>query len=301
MELRQLIYFIEVAKREHVTKAAEEMHIAQSAVSRQISLLEAELGVTLFYREGRNVQLTPIGKTFLEHAELVLLELDKAKKKVEEYLNPNAGVLKLGFSTGLSVQTFSMVFSQFKEMHPNLQFQLLQGTQGYLLKLMERGEVDIAFAAPVPQDEPLVKGDILFTEKILLLMPEHHPLAQQHSIRVGQLRSERFVTFRAGLPIRQFLDKACEQAGFEPAIAFEGEDMDTIKGLVSAGIGIAILPELALASHLPGGVVTAEISDAKFARSVGLITPNTRKLAPSEQLLYQFLKAFYDRLYRFQL
>ena len=115
------------------------------------------------------------------------------------------------------------------------------------------------------------------------------------------MAGERFVTFRSDSSIRRTIDKACNQAGFEPIIAFEGEDMDTIKGLVSAGLGIGILPELAFSYNLPKDVRTVEIEDPAFIRSVGVITPKKRELAPSEKLLYGFLKSFYDRLYRFQL
>jgi len=301
VELRQLIYFNEVAKNEHVTKAADELHVAQSAISRQISLLEAELGVTLFLREGRNVRLTSIGKVFLEHVEKILMEVEKTKEKIDEYLNPEKGVIRLGFSTGLSVHTFTMVFTQFRELHPKLHFQLLQGTTPYLIELMEKGEIDIAFVAPVPTDHSSVGGDIFFTEKMLLLLPESHELAKQKTIRLNQLEQERFVTFRSGLPIREMIFKACQKAGFVPEIAFEGEDMDTIKGLVAAGIGIAILPELALSYNVPKDVVAVEIAGPEFFRAVGVITPKKRELAPSEQTLYQFLKSFYDRLYRFQM
>ncbi|MCM3240848.1 LysR family transcriptional regulator [Heyndrickxia oleronia] len=301
MELRQIIYFIEVAKREHVTRAAETLHVAQSAISRQIALLESELGTPLFEREGRNVKLTHMGKVFLEHAERIVIEMDKAKERVEEFLNPEKGVIHLGFSSSLSVHTFTRVFTQFREEHPNLHFQLLQGTKKYLMQKIEKGDIDIAFIAPVVTDHPIVKGDTFFTEKLLLLLPENHYLCSEPIVRIGQLAGERFVTFRSDSSIRRTIDKACNQAGFEPIIAFEGEDMDTIKGLVSAGLGIGILPELAFSYNLPKDVRTVEIEDPAFIRSVGVITPKKRELAPSEKLLYGFLKSFYDRLYRFQL
>ncbi|MGE6258234.1 LysR family transcriptional regulator [Heyndrickxia sporothermodurans] len=301
MELRQIIYFIEVAKREHVTKAAESLHVAQSAISRQISLLESELGTPLFDREGRNVKLTHMGKMFLEHSERIMIELEKAKEKVEEYLNPNTGIIHLGFSSGLSVSTFSMMFSQFRESHPNLHFHFHQGNPTYLVKQIERGDIDIAFIAPVLSDHPLVKGDIFFTEKLLLVLSENHYLSSEPVIRIGQLQEERFVTFRKESFIRSTIEKACHHAGFDPMIAFEGEDVDTIKGLVAAGVGIAILPELAFSYNLPKDLKTIPIDDQSFIRSVGVITPKNRELAPSEKLLYQFLKSFYDRLYRFQM
>ncbi|WP_018663859.1 LysR family transcriptional regulator [Heyndrickxia acidiproducens] len=300
MELRQLFYFIEVAKREHVTKAADELHVAQSAISRQISLLEAELGVELFLREGRNVKLTPIGKVFLEHAEKVVQEIEKAKKRMNEFLNPEAGLIRLGFSTGLSVQSFSAFLAQFREGHPNLQYQFIQGTPNDLIRLIESGELDIALTAPVPTDHPAVAGDVLYMEKLMLLFHRGHWLADEPIIRLGQLKAERFITFRPGFSIREMLVNACQQAGFEPSIAFEGEDMETIKGLVASGTGVAILPEPALLFNLSKEIITAEISDYHFTRPVGVIVPKKREMAPSEKALYEFLSAFYDRLNRFQ-
>ncbi|QQZ08555.1 LysR family transcriptional regulator [Heyndrickxia vini] len=301
MELRQIFYFIEVAKREHVTKAAESLHVAQSAISRQISLLEAELKTPLFIREGRNVKLTHIGKVFLKYAERIVLEIDKAKEKVEEYLNPETGIIHLGFSSGLSVSTFAMMFSQFRDSHPHLHFHFNQGTPSYLVKQIERGDIDMAFIAPVLTDHSIVKGDIFFTEKMLVLLPENHPLSAEKTIKINQLQGERFVTFRKESFIRETIEKACVQAGFDPIIAFEGEDVDTIKGLVAAGVGIAILPELAFSYNIPKDIRTVEVNDPSFIRTVGVITPKNRELAPSEKLLYQFLKSFYDRLYRFQM
>ncbi|GER67173.1 HTH-type transcriptional regulator GltC [Weizmannia acidilactici] len=300
MELRQLIYFIEVAKREHVTRAAEDLHVAQSAISRQISLLEAELGVTLFLREGRNVKLTPIGKVFLEHAEKVVNEINKAKQRMNEFLDPDTGHVRLGFSTGLSVQPFSALLAQFRKMHPNLQYQFVQGTPNYLTRLIENGELDLAISSPVPDNHPAVAGEILYMEKLMLLFRRDHWLSGQELIRLSQLKSEHFITFRSGFLIREMLVSACQQAGFEPAIAFEGEDMETIKGLVASGTGVAILPEPALLFNLSKEIVTAEISDTQFMRPVGVMVPKKREIAPSEKKLYEFLKSFYDRLNRFQ-
>ncbi|TCP21925.1 LysR family transcriptional activator of glutamate synthase operon [Scopulibacillus darangshiensis] len=299
MELRQILYFIEVAKFEHVTRAAETLHVAQSAISRQISLLEDELGINLFTREGRNVKLTQMGKLFMEHAERALGELDKAKQQIEEHLNPETGVIKLGLSTSLSIETLPMVLSQFRAEHPSIHFQLQQGTIPFLIRLIENGEIDIAFAAPVPVDHAVVDGHIFFSEKMLTLLPRDHPFSEQSWISLKQLKSERFVTFRPGLSLQEVVLKACQQAGFKPKIAFQGDDMDTIKGLVAAGFGVALIPEHVSARNLPPDVVTIPIRDPEVSRSVGVITPKNRKLAPSEQIFYQFIESFYDRLYQF--
>jgi LysR family transcriptional regulator, transcription activator of glutamate synthase operon len=298
MELRQIIYFIEVAKREHVTEAAQNLHVAQSAVSRQISLLEAELGIPLFTREGRNVKLTQIGRLFLDYAERAVSELDKAKEKIEDYLNPEQGVIRLGFATSLSIPTLPMVLSEFRNAHPDVSFQLHQGSTRYLIDSIEKGHLDIAFAAPVPTNHENVKGTIFYMERLWAILPANHPLAEASSLQLSELRQEAFVSFREGLPLYQSVKEACQAAGFKPKLAFEGEDIDTIKALVASGFGVALLPEQTTLD-LPNDIARVPISEPDVSRPVGIMIPRRRELAPSERMLYLFLRSFYDRLDRF--
>jgi LysR family transcriptional regulator, transcription activator of glutamate synthase operon len=298
MEWRQILYFIEVAKHEHVTEAANHLHVAQSAVSRQIGLLEAELGTPLFTREGRNVKLTSIGRIFRSYAENAVLEIQQGKEKIEEYLNPEQGVIHLGLGTGLSAHTLPVALSQFREQHPGINFQLYQGSHRYLIDLIEKGRLDIAFCAPVPKEHADVTGHIFYREQMLAILPIQHNLSEQTFLRLDQLRDEPFVAFRKGLALHESLMKACEQSGFQPQLAFEGEDIETIKALVSAGFGVALLPEHGVID-LPPDLVKKTVTKPELYRSVGVVIPKRRELGPSESLLLEFLKSFYDRLSRF--
>jgi LysR family transcriptional regulator, transcription activator of glutamate synthase operon len=299
MELRQIIYFIEVAKREHVTEAAHHLHVAQSAISRQIANLEAELGVSLFIREGRSVKLTPVGRVFLERAEVVVVELEKAKQEIFEFLNPETGTIRIGFPNSLAAKTLPTVISAFRDHHPHIGFQLHQGTHQSLSESVIKGQIDLAFVSPVPKDEPEIIGHTLFTENIMALLPITHPLAEQPSILLNQLRQDSFVMFRTGFALRNLIINACQQSGFKPKIAFDGEDIDTLKGLVAAGLGVALLPEITLIDNVPNETVKVPISYPNITRTVGIIKPKNRELAPSEQLFFNFLKQFYDVLNRF--
>src|SRR5690625_4433593 len=127
MELRQIKYFIEVAKREHVTEAANALHVAQSAVSRQIFNLEEELGVDLFIREGRTVRLTRIGKMFLEQMEQAINVIDNAKQVVEEYIDPEKGTIHIGFSASLASYILPTAIYYFRKEYPQVNFELHQG------------------------------------------------------------------------------------------------------------------------------------------------------------------------------
>lgn len=298
MELRQIHYFIEVAKSEHVTEAALNLHVAQSAISRQIANLEEELGVDLFERAGRNVELTPVGHLFLEHVEVAMLEVDHAVEKVKEFLNPETGIIRVGFPNSLSADTLPNVISSFRDKYPNITLKVQQGGLRYLMESVRKGRMNLAFVTPVPMNEKELTGRIFFTEEMAALLPDHHFLADQHAIHLDQLRHDGFVLFRTGIRKNIILD-ACKYAGFNPQIAFEGEDFDTIKNLVASGLGVSLLPETALINQIPLRTVKKSLLGPAITRTVGVITPKKSILVPSEKLFYDFLIDFYDTLNRF--
>ncbi|QQE74331.1 LysR family transcriptional regulator [Brevibacillus composti] len=296
MELRQIQYFIEVAKREHVTEASHALHVAQSAVSRQIVNLEAELGVDLFIRDGRNVRLTPIGKVFLDHMMQAMKVIDKAKREIEEFLDPERGTIRIGFPSSLAAYTLPTVISAFREQHEHVQFHLRQGSYRSLIDAVIKGEIDIALLGPVPKDEKQVIGHTLFLEKIVALLPSHHPLAKEKKLQLSQLREEAFVLFPEGFILRDLVVHACSQQGFRPTVSFEGEDIDAIKGLVAAGLGVTLLPEITLTDNRPRNTVTIPVTEPNVTRTVGLIIPADRELPPTEKLFCEFLKRFFSVL-----
>ncbi|MBM4762015.1 LysR family transcriptional regulator [Bacillus sp. B15-48] len=300
MELRQLHYFVEVAEREHVTEAASHLHVAQSAVSLQISKLEDELGVTLFERVGRNVKLTQIGKAFLADVKIALKSIEHAKQKVDEYLNPEIGSIKVGYPSSLASHLLPTVISAFREKNANITFHLRQGSYASLIEAVKNGDLDLAFLGPVPKGDPALEGHILFTEQLSALVHTSHPLADRKSIALTDLRNDAFVSFPNGYVLQKIVVEACQEAGFRPNIVSEGEDMDALKGLVSAGIGITLLPETTMYDSTPRFTVKIPVIEPQVKRTVGLIVPKNREVAPSEKLFYQFVKEFFTVLEQFQ-
>ncbi|MFJ7725916.1 LysR family transcriptional regulator [Neobacillus sp. NPDC097160] len=300
MELRQIHYFIEVAKREHVTEAAHALHVAQSAVSRQIVNLEAELGVDLFIREGRNVKLTPIGALFLEQMQQAMKLIDNAKREVEEFLDPETGTIRIGFPSSLAAYTLPTAVSAFRERYPHVKFQLHQGSYQSLIDGVGKGDFNLALLGPVPKKEKKIKGTTLFTENIVALLPHTHPLATKCILALSELREDSFVLFPNGFILREIIVHACAQLGFEPKVSFEGEDIDAIKGLVSAGLGVTLIPEITLIDSLPRSTVKIPITEPNVTRTVGVIIPSERELLPTEKLFYEFLGEFFSILDRYQ-
>jgi LysR family transcriptional regulator, transcription activator of glutamate synthase operon len=300
MELRQIQYFIEVAKREHMTEAAYALHVAQSAISRQIVNLENELGVELFIREGRNVRLTPIGKVFLEHMEKAMNVIDNATQVVEEYMDPLKGTVHIGFPSSLSSYTLPSIISAFRKEYPEVKFQFMQGSYYELVDKVKKGEVNIAFLGPVPQDIKKIEGNILFTERIVALLPKTHRLSSESVLTLNQLRNESFILFPKGFILRDIIFDACRQIGFEPKVSFVGEEIDAIKGLVSAGLGITLIPEVTLVESIPRGTKKVYVEEPTVTRTVGTIISAERQLLPTEKIFYEFVQNYFKRLEQYQ-
>lgn len=302
MEIRQIRYFMEVAEREHVTEAADALHVAQSSVSRQIFNLENELGINLFIREGRRVKITPIGKVFLERMKQAINMLDEAEREVKEYLDPEKGTVRIAFPISMAAHTLPSMIYAFRMRYPEAKFQMNNALYPNLIEGVINGEFNLAIIAPIPNEEKeqKIKGKILFTEDVVILLPINHPLANRPSIKLQDLKNDPFVVLPEGYVFREFVVNACNKSGFSPQIAFEGKDIDALKGLVSAGLGIALMPEMTLIDNMPRSTVTVPLIDPGLTRTVGVIFPSERKLLPTEALFYDFLIDFCERLNDFK-
>src|SRR5699024_1412826 len=271
MELRQIRYFIEVAKREHMTEAADSLHVAQSAISRQIVNLEKTLGVDLFIREGRSIRLTAIGRVFLEHMERAMNVIEDAKQVIEEYTDPEKGTIHISFPSTLATYMMPTAISAFRKEYPEVNFDLHQRSYVNLSDSVLKGDVNIALIAPVPQSKDKLKSTILFTENIVALLPINHPLARRDYIYLNDLKDEAFVMFLGQSMLRDIVINHCKQHGFTPNIAFEAKDIDAIKGLVSAGLGISLVPEITVIDQTHRSAIAIPIAKPTVTRTVGMI------------------------------
>ncbi len=295
MEIRQMRYFMEVAKREHVTEAAKALHVAQSSVSRQLINLESELGVDLFVHEGRRVKLTPIGRIFLERVEQAMNMIHEAERGVKEYLEPEKGTVRIAFPISMAAHVLPTAIFAFRQRYPEAKFQMRQGLYQDLIDGVISGDFNLALIAPVPEEETRIQGKVLFTENIVALLPAQHPLANRPTLQLQELKDVPMVTLPEGTIFRKLVLRACLKLGFAPVIAFEGDDIDALKGLVSAGLGYALMPEVTLMDSLPRATVKIPVVDPGVTRTIGVICPAQRKLLPTEELFYNFLSEFYSK------
>lgn len=295
MELRQLQYFVKVARKQHVTQAAEELHVAQSAVSRQIRQLEEELGVQLFVQKGRNLQITAVGKLFLSRIEAVLTDLERAVNEIHEYLDPEHGEIRVGFPHSLGIYLLPTVIAHFRKSHPGVKFRLRQGTYNSLIRDVTKGEIDLAFISPFPEKHNYVSGELLLREELYAIVPQGHVLSEYQTIRLEQLKGDSFVMFSEEYSLRSIVLDACAKAGFTPRIGFEGEETDTIRGLVAAGMGVSLLPEMALTEISELQPVKVRVMEPQVTRSIGLIHRTGDKLPLVAEVFREFLIDFFIR------
>lgn len=295
MELRQLQYFVMVAKKQHVTQASEELHVAQSAVSRQIHQLEEELGIQLFAQKGRNLQLTPVGHLFLNRMENILSDLERAITEVREFVDPEHGEVRIGFPHSLGINVLPNVIADFRRNHPHVKFKLRQGTYGNLIRDVIKGEIDLSFISPFPESHEYVAGDFLLKEELLAILPAGHELSGETSIRLEQLKDEAFVMFSDEYSLRTIVLHACKSAGFLPKIGFEGEETDTIRGLVAAGLGVSLLPEMALSEMSQLQPEKVRVTDPVVTRTIGLIRRRDEKLSLVAESFQKFVLQYFSK------
>ncbi|MFF3453131.1 LysR family transcriptional regulator [Streptomyces sp. NPDC002730] len=281
----RLAYFAGVARHEHVTRAAQEMGVPQSTLSRAIVRLEQDLGVTLFTRKGRTVSLTPAGRTFLASVERALAEVERAAESVQADADPSGGRVAFGFLHTMGSETVPGLIRAFRADHPRIRFTLVQNYGEAMIEGLRAGALDLCLTSPVP-DAPDLVARRLDEQRLRLVVPDDHRLASRKRIRLAEAADETFVTLEPGYGLRRITDDLCAEAGFTPRVAFEGEEAETLRGLVAAGLGVALLPPPAVARP---GVVELTVTAPRAVREIGVAWldghPDTAPVAEFKKFL----------------
>jgi DNA-binding transcriptional LysR family regulator len=262
----RLAQFAAVARHEHVTRAAHELGVPQSTLSRGIVRLEQDLGVTLFARHGRTVSLTAAGRAFLASADRALAAVVQAAEAVRSDADPETGKVAFGFLHTLGRETVPDLIRAFRADHPRVRFSLVQSYGEAMLEGLWAGELDLCLTSPIP-DAPDLAVRRLAEQRLRLAVPEDHPLAARRRVRLAEAADEPFVTMEPGYGMRRILEALCAQAGFAPRIAFEGEETETLRGLVAAGLGVALLPPPSVPRP---GVHELTVTAPRAVREIGL-------------------------------
>ncbi|MCE6994552.1 LysR family transcriptional regulator [Saccharothrix sp. S26] len=260
---------------EHVTHAAEHAGVPQPTVSRWLASLSESLGAPVIIRSGRRVRLTRAGRLLCEAADRALTTLEAGHRAATEEVSPERGQVALGFLYLLGRSVVPALVGTFREDHPSVRFRLVQNSRQGILADLGNGAVDLAFVSPPPTD-PAFTHAVISEEELVLVVPPGHHLAGRAAVAVAELAGEEFVGLEPGYGLRQITDDLCAAAGFTPTLAFEGQETETVRGLVAAGLGVALLPHADSPSGLPEIPLTP-----RAAREIALVWPTDTPLPPA--------------------
>ncbi|MGH7999671.1 MAG: LysR family transcriptional regulator [Brasilonema sp.] len=257
MELRHLRYFVAVAEELHFGRAAERLHMTQQPLSQQIRQLEDELGVLLFHRTKRRVQLTEPGKAFLVEARHILLKAAQAVEIARQVAQGESGRLKVGFSGFATYSVLPKALRIFRERFPRVELELEEMTTSAQVQALQEQQIHLGLMIPPIPDASLTLEPIL-KEPFVVILPETHPLATQLELALAMLANESFILVSRQLE-PGYYDQCIslfQQAGFSPKVVQKASQKQTILGLVSAGMGVSLAPASIRNIHRAGVVYT---------------------------------------------
>lgn len=292
MELHQLRYLCAIVDTGSFSRAAESCHVAQPSLSQQISKLEDELGTRLFDRLGRSVRLTDAGRTFLPHARAVLHQTELARSEVDGRRRDARGTVVVGVIPTIAPYYLPQRVTEFTRRFPEATLRVVEETTPVLLESLRSFAVDIAIVSlPLPKRE--FETTPLLTERLYAALPSNHPRAGASGIALRELRDERFVMLRDSHCFREISLAACNRAHLHPRIAFESNQISSLLGMVAAGVGISLVPEMAI--DFNAGCRYVRISDAKAVRTIAAARLRGRSFSRVQEGFVEFPRTIISR------
>ena len=243
MEFRQLRYFVTVAQELHFGRAAERLDITQPALSKQIRVLETNIGIKLFFRTKRSVKLTPAGEVFLTEAQQLLQQAEQAIAKAKRTAKGEVGKLTIGFTATATYTVLPELIGRFRSNHPQVEVEMLELCTEAQVTALNRGEIDLGFLHP-PIDTRGLELYPLLSEEFVVVLPKQHRLILLKSLSLKDLAQESFILHprSEGPFLYDEFFKLCRQNGFQPQIVKEVNSHQTRICLVAAGMGITFIP-----------------------------------------------------------
>lgn len=238
MEIHQLEYVVAVDQYQHFSLAAEQINVSQPTLSHQIKKLEAELGVQLFIRTTRSIQVTEAGKEFITYAKRILSDIEQAKQAMMEHANLKFGHVRIGAIPNMTYLGITALIVQFKANYPGINLSLYEDNSESLLKKMNNHEIDVAFINTPNTPPDVAEYYPLIQDHFVLFVSQNHRLSDKKIVNLTELSQEQFIIFKMGTNLQNRFVKLCKEAGFKPDIILESGHIETMKGFVEEGIGI---------------------------------------------------------------
>jgi DNA-binding transcriptional LysR family regulator len=291
LSLVRLRVLAEVVQRGSFSAAADALDYTQSAVSQAVARLEAETGATLVVRDRRGVRPTAAGATLLHHADAIFAQVRAAEDDLAAVLGVRGGRLRIASFPSAGATLIPQAVAAFRRLHPGVELSLGEGEPEEIAPRLRAGEFDLALLFEFPGDEPQFTGLAsapLIHDPLWVALPVDHPLAHKRDLRLLDLRAEDLVQTSAASPCARHVVRVCLEAGFEPRVSFETDDYETVQGLVAAGVGVALIPRLAL-SHRQPGLVVRKLEPESPVRLIFAATVDDPGVVPAADVMLKIL------------
>ncbi len=292
LSLVRLRVLSEVITRGSFSAAAEALSYTQSAVSQAIARLESETGATLVVRDRRGVRPTAAGATLLDHAEAIFAQVQLAEDDLAAVLGIRGGRLRVASFPSAGATLMPQAISTFRARHPDVSLTLSEGEPEEIAPRVRAGEFDLAllFEFPGARERPGagLRNVSLLEDPMHVALPVQHELVSAPRLTIADLHEQNWVQTSASSPCARHVVRTCVAAGFEPNVTFESDDYETVQGLVAAGVGVALIPRLALTRVHPG-IVVRELSPQSPARKVVASTLSGPGVAPAAKSMIRIL------------
>ncbi len=290
MDTDSLRWFQQIADGVTMTEVSQIEYVTQPGISRALHRLETEVGAQLLRKSGRNLRMTVAGAAFKRHVDALLHQLDDGLAAVNQLVDPETGTVALASQLSLGTWLVPDLISTFGSAHPDVRFELQQVRDELTTSVLQNSRVDLEITTVRPTDRA-VRWHHLLLEPLWLVIPGGHALADRDHVLLQEVSAEQFIMLRRPSLLRRQSEELCERAGFSPSVAFEGEDIPTLRGFVTAGLGVAIVPALHRGSPdaITGAVHHLRLDDAGADREIGLGWSTDRRLLPSAELFRQHI------------
>ncbi len=287
MNLYHLRYFVQLAETKHYTRAAEQLCITQPSLSHAMAQLEAELGVPLFEKTGRNTELTRFGEHFLACALKTLATLDEGVGELQR-VSRGEGLIRLGLLRTLGVDYVPELVSRYLRENPgkDLRFTFETGMTSALLEGLIERKYDLVFASKPPAELGLTSVAVE-RQDLMLIVPRGHELARRHSVDLGETLPYPQVYFSKGSGLRPVVDELFSRAGGRPKIAYEVDEDQVIAGLVARGFGIAVVPFMDLLMRLDVKII--QIASPVWERNFYMVSDDRAWQTPAVRNFRQYV------------
>jgi molybdate transport repressor ModE-like protein len=295
LDVRRLRVLREVARQGSFSAAADALSYTQSAVSQQVAALERETGTTLLERRAGGVRLTDAGEALVARADVILAHLADAERELAAIAGLRGGRVRLASFPSAGATLVTEAVSRYQQRYPEVELSLSEGEPHVTVPSLKRGDFDLAvvFDYEHPRAPDLLSDGLecihLMDDPMQVVLPAKHPLARRKAIRLEQLADEAWVGGCGGGLCQAMVLDWCADAGFEPNIAFESDDHNVLVGLVAAGVGVALLPQLAVRVSHPG-TESRPVAGGNLIRRVHAAVPCDAYRSPAAGAMIEVLK-----------